>query len=126
MNLSMVGIIVKNMEESIAFYQCLGMDVAKRYNDGYVELKHEGVRISLNDLEMITGIYGFTPENKGDKIELAFETLTLEDIDIICDRMKQNNYEIFREPWDAFWGQRYAIIKDPNHNLISLFYNLHT
>jgi len=25
------------------------------------------------------------------------------------------------EPWDAFWGQRYAQVKDPDGNVIDLF-----
>jgi uncharacterized glyoxalase superfamily protein PhnB len=26
-----------------------------------------------------------------------------------------------KEPWDAFWGQRYASVKDPDGNQIDLF-----
>jgi hypothetical protein len=26
-----------------------------------------------------------------------------------------------KEPWDAFWGQRYAEVLDPDGNLIDLF-----
>jgi len=25
------------------------------------------------------------------------------------------------EPWDAFWGQRYAIVRDPDGNGVDLF-----
>lgn len=38
--------------------------------------------------------------------------------------MKQAGYEIFREPWNAFWGQRYTIIKDVDGNFLSIFANL--
>jgi uncharacterized glyoxalase superfamily protein PhnB len=27
----------------------------------------------------------------------------------------------FKPPWDAFWGQRYAILEDPDGNHVSLF-----
>ncbi len=26
-----------------------------------------------------------------------------------------------KEPWDAFWGQRYAVIADPDGNTVDLF-----
>jgi hypothetical protein len=26
-----------------------------------------------------------------------------------------------REPWDAFWGQRYARVEDPDGNVVDLF-----
>ena len=40
--------------------------------------------------------------------------------------MSQAGYIVFKEPWNAPWGQRYAIIKDVDANLISLFalYNI--
>ncbi|HWF79810.1 MAG TPA: VOC family protein [Streptosporangiaceae bacterium] len=30
-------------------------------------------------------------------------------------------YEGHLEPWDARWGQRYAIVKDPDGNAVDLF-----
>lgn len=27
----------------------------------------------------------------------------------------------YKEPWDAFWGQRYAQVTDPDGNVIDLF-----
>ena len=30
-------------------------------------------------------------------------------------------YDGHKEPWDAFWGQRYAQLRDPDGNDVSLF-----
>jgi hypothetical protein len=30
-------------------------------------------------------------------------------------------YEGHKPPWDAFWGQRYAVIRDPDGNTVDLF-----
>ena len=30
-------------------------------------------------------------------------------------------YEGHKEPWDAFWGHRYAIVHDPDGNGVDLF-----
>jgi uncharacterized glyoxalase superfamily protein PhnB len=30
-------------------------------------------------------------------------------------------YEGDKPPWDAFWGQRYAIVRDPDGNTVDLF-----
>jgi uncharacterized glyoxalase superfamily protein PhnB len=27
----------------------------------------------------------------------------------------------YKDPWDAFWGQRYASVKDPDGNQVDLF-----
>jgi hypothetical protein len=34
------------------------------------------------------------------------------------------DYEGYREPWDAFCGQRYAMVKDPDGNPVDLFASL--
>ena len=43
-----------------------------------------------------------------------------------CLRIAWDTAELIRqighkEPWDAFWGQRYASVKDPDGNQIDLF-----
>lgn len=121
MKLDMVGIIVESMEQTILFYERLGFEVVGEKEADYVELNNDGIRISLNTKKMIEGVYGFQPKNEGDKIELAFLCESTTEIDQLCENMKKFGYELFREPWAAFWGQYYAIIKDPNGNLLSLF-----
>ena len=48
-----------------------------------------------------------------------------------CDDAKEVNttyarvvaagYNELKEPWDAFWGQRYAFLQDPDGNRVDLF-----
>lgn len=123
MKLDMVGIIVESMEPAILFYEYLGFEVLGQKDADYVELNNGGIRISLNTKKMVEGIYGYLPKSEGDKIELAFLCDSSKEIDQLCEKIKEFGYEVFREPWQAFWGQYYAIIKDPDGNLLSLFCN---
>ena len=123
MQLDMVGIIVSSMEAAVLFYERLGFQALGEREADYVELEHAGIRLSLNTKKMITGIYGYEPKSEGDKIELAFLCDSAEQIDQLCEKMKTFGYVLFREPWHAVWGQYYAIIKDPDGNLLSLFCN---
>ena len=124
MKLDMVGIVTKDMEEAIKFYETLGFAVSSDISEDYVELNNDGVRISLNTTKMVAGIYGFEPTTIGDKIELAFLCKSVNEVDDIYRKIIATGYESFKEPWDAFWWQRYAIIKDIDGNLLSLFSNL--
>lgn len=126
MKLDMIGIITKDMEKSIEFYALLGFIANGSASEEYVELAHEDIRISLNTSKMIAGIYGYEPQTIGDKIELAFLCESVANVDEMYQKVSDAGYETFKEPWDAFWGQRYAIIKDPDGNLLSLFANLPT
>lgn len=33
-------------------------------------------------------------------------------------------YSSEKDPWDAFWGQRYASVRDPNGNQVDIFASL--
>lgn len=125
MKLDMVGVIVRDMVKAIRFYQQLGFNVSVGdEKEPYVELDHEGVRISLNKIELIEDVYGFKPEKSGDKVELAFLMESPAEIDALIEKMKAAGDYIVREPWQAPWGQYYAILKDEDENILSLFCNL--
>lgn len=123
MKLDMIGIISHDLEKATAFYELLGFSVVGEVTKDYLELNNNGVRISLNSSQMIASIYGYEPKTIGDTLELAFLCDSVEEVDQIYNKVKEAGYETFKEPWDAVWGQRYAIIKDIDGNFLSLFAN---
>jgi len=42
-------------------------------------------------------------------------------MDALYERIVGSGYKGHRQPWDAFWGQRYAQVVDPDGNLVDLF-----
>ena len=53
------------------------------------------------------------------------KVLIVDDDEIGCDALHHllthAGYESHLDPWDAFWGQRYATVRDPDGNAIDLF-----
>ncbi|RYG23689.1 hypothetical protein EON82_13205, partial [bacterium] len=43
------------------------------------------------------------------------------EVDRIYAEVTAAGYQGKREPWDAFWGQRYAQLTDPDGNSVDLF-----
>ncbi|CAM3703328.1 VOC family protein [Erysipelothrix urinaevulpis] len=123
MKLDMIGIIVENMEASLQFYKTLGFEVSDVAMENYVELVSENIRISLNTKEMISGVYGFEPQLTGERIELAFLCDSTDELELKVKAIKDSGYKVFKEPWNAVWGQYYAIVLDADGNYISLFCN---
>ena len=73
MKLDMVGIIVNDMTQALSFYQTLGFNVLGEASPDYTELQNNGVRISLNSLQMITGVsMGLRLASKAIKSNLLF------------------------------------------------------
>jgi uncharacterized glyoxalase superfamily protein PhnB len=42
-------------------------------------------------------------------------------VDEIYARVTEAGFEGEKEPWDAFWGQRYALLGDPDGVRINLY-----
>ena len=57
---------------------------------------------------------------------LAFKFDSPTDVDDAYARLVGLGYAGHKEPWDAFWGQRYAIVHDPDGNAVDLFSPLAT
>ena len=121
--LDMVGLTVKDMQASLAFYRVLGLDIPPvPDNEMYVDFKlPNGLRISWNDVRMIKEIDPHYVEPVGQRIGVAFLCDSPADVDARFERLIAAGYSAAKEPWDAFWGQRYALVLDPDGNSIDLF-----
>lgn len=121
--LDMVGLVVKDIPASVAFYQTLGLDINVAEDGGpYTEVKMEnGLRLSLNHIDMIKEIDPHWVEPVGQRVGIAFLCDGPGDVDARYQRIVDAGYSGVKEPWDAFWGQRYAIVMDPDGTSIELF-----
>jgi uncharacterized glyoxalase superfamily protein PhnB len=101
----MIGITVRNMAEALRFYRLLGLDIP----------------ISWNSVEMTKSIDPSWVEPVGHRMGLAFKCDSPAEVDTLYQQIVGRGYAGHKEPWDAFWGQRYAQVVDPDGNLIDLF-----
>ena len=124
--LNAIGIAVSDMAESIRFYRALGLDMADTPDEGHVEADMPGgARLMLDSEEVI---YSFLPDWKrtdGNQVSLAFECASPAEVDEIYARVTEAGFEGEKEPWDADWGQRYALLGDPDGVRINLYDRLH-
>jgi uncharacterized glyoxalase superfamily protein PhnB len=119
--LEMIGLVTSNMAEAIRFYRHLGLEFPEP--DGpYVETTTAGgMRVSLNDTEMIKGIDpAWREPSGGQRISLAFQCGTPAGVDAQYQELVDAGFSGYKEPWDAFWGMRYAIVSDPDGNHVEL------
>jgi uncharacterized glyoxalase superfamily protein PhnB len=125
MRLDMIGLTVADIGRSLAFYRTLGLDTPTGWEGPYVEITLDsGVRMSWNDVEMMKTLpYGWEPP-VGHRMGLAFLCDSVEDVDARWARLVEAGYESVAEPFDAFWGQRYALVHDPDGNVVDLFFPL--
>jgi len=117
-------IVVKDMSRALAFYRLLGLDIPADVDiDGQVEANGGGRGMALGFLTeamMAASPLGWT-EPTGGRISLAFRCDDPPEVDRVFARVIASGHPVVTEPWDAFWGQRYASVRDPDGNRIDLF-----
>lgn len=123
MQLDMIGLIVEDLELSLNFYRTLGLDVKSPEDDGpHVEYVFpNGLRLAWDTRELMESINGPAEKPVGHRVGIAFLCESPGDLDARFQRMIDAGYVGVKEPWDAFWGQRYAIVQDPDGNNVDLF-----
>ncbi|CAE7245776.1 unnamed protein product [Symbiodinium sp. KB8] len=78
-----------------------------------------GVRIMLDTVTLMREIkpeYKFMPE--ACSIHLGFECSKPAEVDDLSSKLKAAGAAVEKEPWDAFWGQRYATLREPASGVI--------
>ena len=122
--LDLIGVVVADMGRSLAFYRELGLELPE---DGagrpHVEATLPGgLRFALDTEETIRSFEpDWQPPSGGQRIGLAFLLDSPADVDASYERLVSLGYDGHKEPWDAPWGQRYALVRDPDGNGVDLF-----
>ena len=120
----LVGIVVEDMAASLAFYRRLGLDVPPEADgEPHVEVPlARGLRIAWDTRETIRSFDpDWSPATGGPAMGLAFLCDAPAEVDATYADLVGAGYDGHREPWDAFWGQRYATLRDPDGNGVDLF-----
>jgi len=119
-----MGLVVEDMARSLAFYRRLGFDLPPEADgDPHVEAALPGgLRIAWDTVDTVRSFDpGWTPPSGGHRVALAFACDDAADVDATFRELVDAGYAGHKEPWDAFWGQRYAIVLDPDGNSVDLF-----
>jgi catechol 2,3-dioxygenase-like lactoylglutathione lyase family enzyme len=120
----LIGLVVADMARALAFYRRLGLDIATDADaEDHVEATLPGgLRLAWDTVE---GIHAFDPDwpppSGGPAFGLAFRCASPAEVDRVYAELTGAGYRGHREPWDAFWGQRYATVLDPDGNHADLF-----
>ncbi|MGL4609434.1 MAG: VOC family protein [Trueperaceae bacterium] len=120
MKLDMIGIVTQDMAKSLAFYRNIFAIPENLDGEGHVEITLEsGLRFAWDTLAVMQSFephYSFVPKQVG-----AFLCNNAADVDKTFSELVVKGGKSVKEPWDAFWGQRYALVADPDGNTIDLF-----
>ncbi|MQS34911.1 VOC family protein [Streptomyces katsurahamanus] len=118
------SVIASDLAASLAFYRRLGLDIpAGAESAPHVEAVGPGGLRVLWDTEDV--IRSFDPQWRrpegGERLGLAFRCANAAEVDSVYAELVGAGYRGHLAPWDAVWGQRYAVVLDPDGCGVSLF-----
>ena len=120
--LNAIGIVASDMGRSIRFYRLLGLDVPETPDEGHVDtLLSNGVRFMLDTEEVVRSFLPDWTRETGNQLGLAFACASPAEVDELYARVVAEGFDGEKEPWDAFWGHRYAQLRDPDGVGVDLF-----
>lgn len=122
-----LSIFVADMAMSLAFYRRLGLDIPADA-DGAPHAEHllpSGFRLMWDTHETVASydpafhVSTGGPSSVG--MELAWRLETPDDVDALHTSITEAGHASHLAPFDAPWGQRYAIVVDPDGHHVAIF-----
>lgn len=121
--LDVIGIVVADMAKTLAFYRGLGLAIpAEADAEPHVEVGLPGgLRLAFDTEEVIRSFHPAWTPVRGGRTNLAFALPDPAAVDALHAELVAAGHESALAPFDAFWGQRYAVVHDPDGNGVDLF-----
>jgi catechol 2,3-dioxygenase-like lactoylglutathione lyase family enzyme len=119
-----ISVVVADMGKSLAFYRRLGLDLpASADDEPHADVTLAGgFQLMWDTIDTVRSIDPeWTPPTGGNRMGLAFQCADPAEVDRVYADLVGAGYESHKEPWDAFWGQRYAVVYDPDGNTVDLY-----
>src|SRR6185437_7783651 len=110
------------MSRSLDFYRLLGLQVPDPPYGGHVNIElPDGWRLMFDSEEEMRQFRPDWTRTTGNQIALAFECASPAEVDEVYARITGAGYRGVKEPWDAFWGQHYAQLRDADGVPVDLY-----
>ena len=121
--LDQLNLVVQDMRTTVEFYRRLGLAIEDTPPEW--EARHrtattpDGLDLNFDSIEFAHAWDGGWPAQRTGAV-LGFRLASREAVDARYKELTGAGYAGQQEPYDAFWGARYAIIEDPDGNAVGL------
>lgn len=123
MKLDAVGVTSNNLKKTVEFYSLLGFQFPEFKDDeGHLEPKTPdgAARLMIDRKAIVRDIIGEDPK-PGNHSSFAVHYDSPAEVNEVAKKVVDAGFTVVKEPWDAFWGQRYAVVEDPDGYKVDLY-----
>ncbi len=114
-----LSVVTSDVDATIAFYRTLGVAIADEENwqSHHVGIPIDGTALDLDSVAL-TKAYDSNWEGTG--VVVIMRVPTREAVDEAYRSVLDAGHPSQLAPIDAFWGSRYAVVRDPDGNPIGI------
>ncbi len=123
--LDQVNLVVRDVPASRAFYSRLGLDFGTAHDpvwgEHHVSVAHGDDAVADLDLDSLSFAHKWNqgwPGGSG--AVLGFKVDTRAEVDRLVAALAADGVPVQQQPYDAFWGARYAVVSDPDGNAVGV------
>ena len=116
------GLVVSDMARSVSFYRRLGLEFPDgAESEGHVEAQLAGGFRYALDTEEVVKSFDSEWERSEHAHGGAYRCESPTEVDSVFKELLEAGGSVYKEPFDAFWGQRYAQVRDPDGTILDLY-----
>ncbi len=123
MKLNAIGVASSDLRKTVVFYSLLGFEFPEfAEDDKHLEptTPDGSARLMIDTFDVIKDILGENPK-PGTASAFALQYDSPDEVDAVTQAVAEAGFIVVKEPWDAFWGQRYAVVEDPDGYKVDLY-----
>jgi uncharacterized glyoxalase superfamily protein PhnB len=129
--LDQLNIVSGNLEESIAFYRRLGVEILEErvwrtpsgiHHASASEVERSAIDLDLDSIAFArvwNGGWRGRRDLQG-RVVIGFKLASRTDVDTTYADLTGAGHTGLQAPYDAFWGSRYAVVEDPDGVAVGL------
>jgi len=122
-HLDQINLVVHDMDAMVDFYGRLGLEVASfgpQWDQHHREVNRErGMHFDLDSEASLAQWNRGWPAGRTGPV-IGFRVTARETVDAIHADLVAAGYASQQQPFDAFWGARYAVVTDPEGNPVGI------
>ena len=119
--LNQLNLVARDMEASAVFYRRLGMEIEDSGPDHRTATNAGALDFDLDSRKFAKVWNSSTADAPGaPSVVIGFGVASRAEVDRLYQELTAAGYRGQQRPYDAFWGARYAIVEDPDGNLVGL------
>ena len=115
LDLYMVGLVPQDMDKSLAFYRLLGVDLSE-LREGQPHYKSH----VKGDITFFLNNTGLVKETDKPRLILEFYLKERAVVDAKYNELISSGYQSYRPPFVSSFGVYFAMINDPDNNIVLL------